>query len=215
MWPRAHCDGAQTRLKRTSKQRWRRSTANGWMQWRWKLTTAPHGLSTGSSPATCVKLSLPAPPNCLFSTAEDTASCDALFWQVTYGHECFGSESLIIGSLCHTIGSLLRSGGRRACGCDASGSRPADEVSDRPRVILAHEHRARDSGLPWLREELSRWDEGDEHIESVQAAAAAEGLVLRPLWCERPVCVHRNEFHSWTADLSVFEVLLQEDQDVK
>ena len=77
--------------------------------------------------------------------------------------------------------------------------------------LLAHEHRARDSGLPWLREELSRWDEGDEHIESLQAAAAVEGLVLRPLWSERPICVHRHEFRSWTADLSVFEVLLQED----
>jgi hypothetical protein len=84
-------------------------------------------------------------------------------------------------------------------------------VSARHPRARAPRSRQADSGLPWLREELSRWDEGDEHIESLQAAAAVEGLVLRPLWSERPICVHRHEFRSWTADLSVFEVLLQED----
>lgn len=132
---------------------------------------------------------------------------------VTYGHEAFGSESRIIGALCHTLGSLLRSGGRRASGCHAATTTSAQgpAPSHRPRVIMAHEHRARDCGLPWLRDDLKNWDEADEHLESLKAAALAEGLVLRPLWSKRPECVQRNEFRSWTADLSVFEVLLSSE----
>ena len=127
---------------------------------------------------------------------------------VTYGHEAFGSESKIIGALCHTIASLLRSGGKRASGYATGNHRGKEPAPPSPRVIMAHEHRARDSGLPWRRDELGSWDEGDEHIESFKAAARAEGLALRPLWSKRPECVQRNEFRSWTADLSVFEVLL-------
>ena len=107
----------------------------------------------------------------------------------TYGHEEFGIDSEVIGALCQAIGSLLRS----------------DEP---PRVVLAHEHRSRGHGLPWLKGELKTWDEGDEHLESLAAAAAVEGLELSALWSQRPVCVERGEFRSWTADLSIMEVTL-------
>ena len=67
-------------------------------------------------------------------------------------------------SLCQALRALLLVEHIEAGGGRGSGARP-------PRAILAHEHRARDSGLPWLRETLSRWDEGDEHLESFAAAA--------------------------------------------
>ena len=38
-----------------------------------------------------------------------------------------------------------------------------------------------------------------------------EGLTLRPLWSERPRCVTRGSLRSWSADLSIFEVLLGPD----
>ena len=38
-----------------------------------------------------------------------------------------------------------------------------------------------------------------------------EGLALRPLWSERPRCVTRGALRSWSADLSIFEVLLEPD----
>jgi predicted nicotinamide N-methyase len=186
------------------------------------------------------------------TTPTGAAGRGALDWviasDVTYGHEAYGSESKIIGSLCHTMGSLLRSGGSRASGCGAAADAGSPSVEEeegtegesiggehggssleqkeeeakeeeveeveevvataRPRILLAHEHRARDCGLPWLQEELSSWDEGDEHLASLQHAARAEGLALRPLWSQRPECVQRGELRSWTADLSVFEVVL-------
>jgi predicted nicotinamide N-methyase len=107
----------------------------------------------------------------------------------TYGHEEFGIDSDVIGSLCQALGGLLRA------------QKP-------PRVVLAHEHRSRDRGLPWLCEDLRSWDEGDEHLESLAAAAVVEGLVLSPLWSVRPRCVERGDFRSWTSDLSIAEVTL-------
>ena len=38
-----------------------------------------------------------------------------------------------------------------------------------------------------------------------------QGLTLRPLWSERPRCVTRGSLRSWSADLSIFEVLLGPD----
>lgn len=116
----------------------------------------------------------------------------------SYGHDAFGSDSRVIGSLCAAIGHLLREHAPRGVP---------------PRVVLAHEHRARDRGLPWLAEdsELASWDAGDEQLDSLWAAARAEGLVLAPLWSERPRCVQRAEFRSWTADLSIVEVRLAQE----
>ena len=48
-----------------------------------------------------------------------------------------------------------------------------------PRAVLAHEHRARHSGLPWLHETLGHWDDGDEHLESFAAAARCPGQTER------------------------------------
>ena len=114
----------------------------------------------------------------------------------TYGHEEFGIDSDVIGSLCQAMGALLR--GEGSLNLDAAP----------PRVLIAHEHRSRDRGLPWLCEELKSWDEGDEHLESLSAAAKAEGLALKPLWSLRPRCVERGDFRSWTSDLSIAEVTL-------
>ena len=109
---------------------------------------------------------------------------------VTYGHDSHEA-------LAQTLSALLRR--------DGSAGRP-------PRVLLAHEHRSRDHGLPWLKETtLESWDAGDEHLEAFGRAAEAEGLSLSPLTCERPQCTERGSFRSWSADLSIFEVLLGPD----
>ena len=107
---------------------------------------------------------------------------------VTYGHDAHEE-------LAQSLAALLRA--PRPAQCRA------------PRVVLAHEHRSRDYGLPWLKQELPRWDAADEHLAAFAPAAAAEGLALRLLWQERPRCTERGTFRSWSADLSVFEVRLQ------
>ena len=68
-------------------------------------------------------------------------------------------------------------------GGDVAGSSSSGGGSRAPRAILAHEHRARDSGLPWLRETLCRWDEGDEHLESFAAAARRAGWIAAARRC--------------------------------
>ena len=158
--------------------------ANGglWAQHGTRVDVAPLTWGTGSAPAENFDLVI-------------ASDC-------TYGHEEFGIESKVIGSLTQTLGALLRRG--------ASGATASEErATRRPRVLLAHEHRSRDRGLPWLREDLASWDDGDEHLESLHAASRAEGLCLTPLWTERPRCIERGEFRSWTADLSIVEVTLE------
>ena len=104
---------------------------------------------------------------------------------VTYGHDSHEA-------LAQTLSALLRR--------PLSARRP-------PRVLLAHEHRSRDHGLPWLKQtSLESWDAGDEHLEAFGRAAEREGLALTPLACERPRCTVRGSFRSWSADLSVVEV---------
>ena len=55
---------------------------------------------------------------------------------------------------------------------------------------------------------LGAWDEGDEDLERFTSVAVAEGLQLVPRWSQRPRCIQRGGFRSWTADLSVIEVQL-------
>ena len=78
-------------------------------------------------------------------------------------------------SLCQALRSLLLVEHTDTGGGDGSGGDGGGGGARPPRAILAHEHRARDSGLPWLRETLGRWDEGDEHLESFAAAARCTG----------------------------------------
>ena len=87
--------------------------------------------------------------------SDSTAAFDVIIASdCTYGHEEFGAESSVIGCLFQTISALLRSGGR-CCGAAGEGGEGGVEVSGgsgrigMPRVILAHEHRSRDRGLPW------------------------------------------------------------------
>ena len=106
----------------------------------------------------------------------------------------FGQYAL--GDLCQTISSLLRS----------RPSRP-------PRIIICHEHRYRgpegERGIPWLREKISRWDEGDECLEELRACAEREGLHLTPLLTQRPQMKQRGYFRWWSADVSIVEVDLR------
>lgn len=125
----------------------------------------------------------------------------------TYGDDKFGAESAVIGSLCRTLSALLR--GATADQGGTMGAMPdSGSTACKPRVLLAHEHRSRDFGLPWMRDEISRWDEGDEHLASLHAAADVEGLRLVHVWSERPRCIMRGDFRSWTSDLSILEVQL-------
>lgn len=101
---------------------------------------------------------------------------------VTYGHDSHRA-------LAATIGALLRS-------------------ETPPRVILAHEHRSRE-GL--LGVNLTRWDEGDEHLDEFRAAADDEGLSIAALWSQRPAAAQRGHFRYWSADLSIIEVVLAHD----
>ena len=100
-----------------------------------------------------------------------------------YGDDAFGAESAVIGRLCRTLSALLDIPSTSSpsqlsafVDVDAQPDMPTGhpdvtraratepESPRRPRVLLAHEHRSRDAGLPWLREELHTWDDGDEHL---------------------------------------------------
>ena len=72
--------------------------------------------------------------------------------------------------------------------------------------MLAHEHRSRASALG---ASLRRWDEADEQVASFACALRRERLrlVAPPLREERPRMVPRGRFRSWTADVSVVEVV--------
>ena len=125
------------------------------------------------------------------------ANTDALgaFDWVLVSDCTFGSYAL--ACLCQTLSSLLRSAGSRGV-----------------RVVLAHEHRYRGPagegllGLPWLRERLERWDDGDEHLEAFRACALREGLRLSLLSSERPQSSQHGDFRWWSADLSIVAVEL-------
>ena len=95
-----------------------------------------------------------------------------------YGDDAFGAESAVIDRLCRTLSTLLdipstSTPSQLSTFVDAQPevmrARVREPESLRrprvmPRVLLAHEHRSRDAGLPWLREELRTWDDGDEHL---------------------------------------------------
>jgi len=126
---------------------------------------------------------------------------------VIYGHES-GLDARAEAShaaLARTIGSLLRRGDGGA-GMANSHPRGGRTGWRPPRVILAHEHRSRAPST--LGAALSRWDEDDEHLASFEAAVASEGLRLRRLWSARPTMRVRGLFRSWSADVSIAEVLL-------
>ena len=112
---------------------------------------------------------------------------------VTYVHEA-------LEELAATLAELLRSSPARAPEGERARARPPAV----PRVILAHEHRARrrdfGRGLP-------RWDAHDPAIGALRAVAARHGLALRLLAAERPVGEVRGRWRRWTADLSIVEVL--------
>ena len=109
---------------------------------------------------------------------------------LTYMHEAHAE-------LAQTLRDLLDLGGSG----EVASMRP-------PRIVLSHEHRSRDHGLPWLKTDvtLESWDAGDPHLALFQAAAAKQGLVLAPLVCQRPRSTMRAGLRSWSADVSVFEV---------
>ena len=104
---------------------------------------------------------------------------------VTYAHDAHEA-------LAATLHALL----------SGAGSRP-------PRVVLAHEHRERDRGL---QEQVDRWDEADPLLDDFLKAASQAGLATVPLWSERPVGEVRGSFCHWSADLSIFEVVLQDSR---
>jgi Putative methyltransferase. len=111
-------------------------------------------------------------------------SCFRRQWEWVLASDCtYGHDAHAV--LAATLRALLRGGARRA--------------------VLAHEHCSRTA---ILNSTLRAWDEGDEHLEAFACAAAAEGLCLAPLWSERPRCIRRGSFRSWTADLSVIEIAL-------
>lgn len=99
---------------------------------------------------------------------------------VTYAHNAHTS-------LAATLHALLISGG-----------------AQKPRIVLAHEHRDRDRQP---HDRLQHWEEGDPVIEEFKHALAAVGLVVVPLKTIRPRCVMRGAFASWSADVTIFEVI--------
>ena len=115
----------------------------------------------------------------------------------------FGQYALDL--LCRTLAHLLR------LGREKGGSRTT------PLILLAHEHRYRGPeggetrGMPWLRQAISSWDEGDECLEFFCTCAKRERLKLTPVWSERPRMTQRGLFRWWSADLSIVKVDLDDD----
>lgn len=54
-----------------------------------------------------------------------------------------------------------------------------------------------------------QWNDGDDILADFVAMAAAHGLVVAPLWSERPRATLRGHFRHWSADITIMEVKLQ------
>ena len=130
---------------------------------------------------------------------------DVTYWQTAIGSEEEAHQAVY--DLASTLKALLTPSSSTSSSAAAAEDQP-DQQPSLPRVILAHEHRSRDHGLPWLKQdsELKSWDDGDEHLVVFSKALEACGLRCHPLLCDRPQCTVRGEFNSWSADLSVVEV---------
>ena len=114
------------------------------------------------------------------------------------------AEDATLDSLCQTLAHVLRQ------------SRERRRARKTPLILLAHEHRYRGPeggetrGMPWLREDISSWEDGDECLEFFCACAWRERLKLIPVWSERPRMTQRGPFQWWSADLSIVKVELDE-----
>lgn len=110
----------------------------------------------------------------------------------------YPQEASSYDGLANVLAALLAPGGGAAA------------ATDRPLVLLAHEHRssARRAAIGKVggRAHLGRWDEHDGALASFTASAARHGLRLSLIIAEEPVGQIKGEFRRWTADVSIIEV---------